>query len=136
MQTSCFSRYTGNVGIAICLYPQRGWEGPTYNDLKPDKDTFFLIKAGQIDQDEYEERYFRNTLLKLNPQKVYDDLKDKVLLCWESPIFDNMSIVNRGSGFCHRHLVSKWIGNELGIMIQEWRTPHEIEKMNNSIPLF
>jgi len=137
MQTSCFSRYKGDTGIAICLYPPKGWFGLMYNDLKPDKETFYLIKAGQIDQEEYEERYFRNTLLLLNPQEVYDNLKGKVLLCWEKPIFNtDGKIINIGSGFCHRHLVSKWIALKLGIFVHEWRTPYEINQIKNSIQLF
>lgn len=137
MQTSCFKRYEGEAGIAICLYPPKDWLGPSYNDLKPDKETFFLIKGGQIDQAEYEERYFRNTLMKLNPQEVYDNLKDKVLLCWERPIFDtDGTIVNKGSGFCHRHIVAKWIETELKLHIPEWRSPYETNKIKNSIQLF
>jgi len=137
MQTSCFNRYEGENGIAICLFPPKGYVGPSYNDLKPDKDTFYLIKSGQIDQAEYEERYFRNTLSKLDPQEVYNNLKGKVILCWEKPIFDTGGqIINKGSGFCHRHLVSKWIAAKLDIAVQEWRTPNEIQKIKNSIPLF
>jgi len=137
MQTSCFSRYTGDNGVAICRCAQRDFKGPTYSDLKPDKETFNLIKAGHIDQAEYEERYRRNTLMKLDPQKVYNDLKGKVLLCWEKPIFDtDGKIINKGSGFCHRHIVSKWIAETLDISVHEWRTPREIAQIKNSIQLF
>lgn len=137
MQTSCFSRYTGDKGVAICLYPPKHWKGVSYLDLAPDKSIFLDIKAGRIGQEEYAELYRERTLAYLSPTQVYADLKDKVLLCWEMPIFDlDGKVISKGSGFCHRHIFSKWLSEILNISIHEWRSPKEIEQIKNSIQLF
>lgn len=65
----------------------------------------------------YEEKYTREILSKTSAQEIlrklerYAELecKDKVaLLCYESP-----------EKFCHRHIVAKWLGDALGIRIEE-----------------
>ena len=123
MKTSNFKSYKGKDGIAICLFPPLNWVGPSFIKLAPDKDTFFKKKTNQITEKEYEQRYKTNTLSKLDPQNIYDELKDKVLLCYEEPI-----------EFCHRFLVAKWIKEELNIEVSEWKPSDEIK--NNINPLF
>lgn len=61
--------------------------------------------------------YATGVLYKLQPVSVYRDMekiavdngKDKiVMMCYESP-----------DQFCHRHLVSHWLEQELGIDVKE-----------------
>jgi hypothetical protein len=48
-------------------------------------------------------------LRKLDAQRVYDDLRGKILLCWEPP-----------GVFCHRRMVAEWLEHKLGIVVPEW----------------
>ena len=66
---------------------------------------------------DYTYRYTTEILYKLQPGSVYQDLekianeeqKDKVvLMCYEAP-----------DKFCHRHIVSHWLEQELGIDVNE-----------------
>ena len=68
-------------------------------------------------QHDYTYRYTTDVLYKLQPVSVYRDMekiavdngKDKiVIMCYESP-----------DKFCHRHLVSHWLEQELGIDVKE-----------------
>jgi len=138
MKTSNFKSYTGNDGVAICLYPPLSWTGPCFLNLAPDKETFFLKKSGKITEEEYRQRYRERVLNKLNPNEIRKMFKNNVLLCYEDPIFDNNDkIVNKGSGFCHRHLISEWIKETLGIDVDEWNPGDEILKnLSSSSALF
>ena len=109
MKTSCFSNYNGDKGVAICIYPPSNWTGASFQDLCPDKSDFYLIRSGNMTNKEYEKSYRKKVLSKLNPQEVYDKLKDSVLLCWE-----------KSEEFCHRRIVAAWIKEELGIEVPEW----------------
>ena len=57
----------------------------------------------------YTKCYEEQVLSVLNPQRVYDDLADKVLLCWEAP-----------GKFCHRRLVAEWLQKSLNVSIPEF----------------
>ena len=116
MKTSCFKCYKGKDGVSIARRSPKGINVPEYFQLQPDAITFYAIKNGEIDQIEYEKRYRNITLSLLNPQEVYDTLKNKVLLCWEP-----------SDSFCHRHIVSKWISEKLGIEVPEWKPEDEIK---------
>ena len=78
----------------------------SYDPLKPPKKLVFDYKDGLIPEEEYV-RVYNEILSKLDPERVYNILKDSILLCWES------------SGFCHRHLVSKWFKEKLGKDVEE-----------------
>jgi len=135
MKTSCFNNYTGDRGLAICLYPPVDWTGPIYLKLAPTREIFYDIKHGKITQEEYIKRYKKDVLEKLNPQETYEMLKNYVLLCYEKPLFDiNNKIINEGKSFCHRHLVSKWLSEKLKIEISEWVHNEKIRISSN--PLF
>ncbi|HRT03967.1 MAG TPA: hypothetical protein P5513_08515 [Candidatus Diapherotrites archaeon] len=122
MKTSNFKNYKGDRGVAICIYPPIDWTGERFPALCPDRDTFFSKKMNNISEEEYDKQYRERVLSKLDPHKIYSILKDRVLLCWEDPEFDkDGNIINSGSGFCHRHIVSKWILENLGIEVKEWR---------------
>ena len=64
MKTSCFKNYTGDMVVAICLYPPLDWSGLTFPALAPEKQAFYAIKQGKITQVEYEKRYRENILSK------------------------------------------------------------------------
>ena len=123
MKTSSFKTYKGNNGIAICIYPPLDWTGDRFYSLNPDRETFFAKKADQIDEAQYEKQYRERVLSKLDPQKTYDALRDKVLLCWEDPGL-----------FCHRRIVAEWLQENLGVEVPEWKKDDEIK--TNSKPLF
>lgn len=107
MKTSYFSKYKQGNGISIAVGTPNWFKGEKYPSLFPKWD--FLNRYKQ-DGDEvaYTQAYHEQVLSKLNPQQVYDDLKDKVVLCWES-----------SEKFCHRHIVAEWLKNELGVEIKE-----------------
>ena len=61
----------------------------------------------------YTNKYYETVLNTLDPEIVLNELtecnkKDTVILCWEAP-----------NKFCHRHLVAKWLMNNLKIEIKE-----------------
>jgi len=125
MKTSCFKYYTGNKGVAICVYPPNNWTGPRFLPLEPSRDMFFNVKQGRITREEYIKQY-NEQLEKLDAKEVYEVLKNNVLLCWE----------NSGA-FCHRILVAQWIKDKLGIEVPEWNVADEkLEQSNNIKPLF
>ena len=109
MKTSYFGRANSKafkdrglrfVSIArSCKY----WSGERYTKLFP---TWDIIKIE--DKDEYERRYREEILDKLDPLEVYQDLEDAVILCHES-----YAKCQSGETFCHRHMVAKWLEEEL-----------------------
>jgi len=129
MKTSCFKYYTGDMGVAICIYPPIDWSGLRFPSLEPDRSIFYAIKQGQITKEEYEKLYIQNTLSKLDAQEIYDRLKNNVLLCWEDP-----------GEFCHRRIVAAWIKEKLEIEVPEWTRQDEkleqLQKNKNIKPLF
>lgn len=137
MKTSNFKHYTGDFGVAICLYPPIDWTGTQFPALAPTKSIFYDKKSNKINEKEYEKRYREEVLSKLDPQKIYDLFKNCVLLCWEDPAFDkNGNICNEGGSFCHRHIISKWLNESLGVIVDEWTLTDEKIIKKNSNPLF
>jgi len=124
MKTSFFKYYKGTAGVAICLYPPLNWKGEWFPELAPTKEIFHAIKYGNINEAQYEERFKKEVLSKLNPTEVYEKLKDKVLLCYEE-----------SDKFCHRHIVASWLKESLGIEVTEWNVSDEYKKINTN-PLF
>jgi hypothetical protein len=136
MKTSCFKEYTGDNGVAVCLYPPIDWTGAQFPGLAPTRDIFYSKKSGKIDEKEYEKRYREEVLSKLNPEHIYNMFKDYVLLCWETPLFDkNKNIINSGKNFCHRHIIAKWLNETINVTIYEWTLNNEKIKRNFN-PLF
>ena len=107
MRTSYFAKYRYlnlNNGISIAL--SAPIEIETYPDLFPTWKILSEYKKTK-NKEKYIQEY-NQILNKLDPQKVYDDLKDKTILCWES-----------SEKFCHRHLVANWLREKLGVKIKE-----------------
>lgn len=99
---SSFLKYKGDKGIAISLIVPRGWTGKRYQSLAPSPLLLNLWKSGCLEEEDYIEIYKDEVLSHLKPEQVLADLGDgAVLLCWEI------------TGFCHRHLVIKWLSGEL-----------------------
>jgi uncharacterized protein (DUF488 family) len=109
LKTSCFKNYTGDMGVAICLYSPIDWDGMQFPALAPTKDIFYAKKSGKIDEKEYERRYRNEVLSKLDPQQIYNMFKNNVLLCWEDK-----------SNFCHRKIVAQWLTENTGFKVPEW----------------
>lgn len=78
-----------------------------YDLLIPPKQLVLDYKSGKINKHEYTKIY-QKQLNNLDPCKVYEDLKDSIILCWEPPW-----------RFCHRNLIAKWLNNSLGLNIKE-----------------
>ena len=109
MRTSYFAVYRGDDAVGIALKTPE-WYGPckTYPDLFPEWSYIRRYKQDK-NEDAYTKQYYQIVLSKLDPVKVYSDLKGKTLLCWE-----------RSGEFCHRRLVATWIELSLGIVVPEW----------------
>lgn len=91
----------------------RYWDGPKYQPLFP---TWEMIRLN--DQEKYEKMYREQILDKLDPLEVYNDLgEDAILLCYES-----YAKCESGETFCHRHIVARWLEEELekqyGIIVE------------------
>lgn len=103
--------------ISISRQKQRGAEMmPEYEPLMPSWDIIRMAHQMGYSKEcleRYKEEYFKQ-LLQLDPQKVYNDLKDCVITCFESP-----KDIASGKKFCHRRMVAGWIEDSLGIIIPE-----------------
>lgn len=101
----------GAISIAIGN-PQYIRHLPRYTKLAPLWDFLMQHKNKEIDDDGYITE-FNKILDKLNPQEVYDELininPNPVLMCFCKP-----------DKFCHRHIVAKWLEDNLGIEIEEY----------------
>ena len=91
-----------------------GYSGTYYSKLEPKKD-FWLVYDGNIgkisekeNNEYYIREYWNKVLSKLDPQEVYEELDNKILLCYESE-----------NQFCHRHIVAAWFELFLNIQIPE-----------------
>ena len=81
-----------------------------YKKLAPKYSWWKEWHDGKFDNDWYVEKYYKTVLNLLDPNKVFLELtenntKDVVLLCWEEP-----------NEFCHRHIVAKWLNENLNIV--------------------
>ena len=105
--TSYFSRAGRIVPNRRLLSISRGtpenWGGAYLRELNPSGSLLGSFKAGYVTQAEYEITYRYETLSKLNPIDIYNKTRGKVLCCWE-----------KSGEFCHRHIVLKWLREELG----------------------
>jgi len=107
MNTSYFAHYRGSDGVAITAYKPKFFSGPVYPDLAPSKSLLARYKNGTVSEAGYEAE-FREQLTSLDPQRVWNDLHDKVLLCYET-----------ADKFCHRHIIAAWIEESLGYKVVE-----------------
>ena len=75
----------------------------SYESLMPSQESF-----------EYFRKAYYSQLDKLNPKKVYEDLKDCTLVCFES----SKDLATKKK-FCHRRMIAGWIEEQLGIIVPE-----------------
>lgn len=112
MKTSYFGRANSKAfkdrGLRFVSVARscRYWTGERYPDLFP---TWEMINM--TDKDKYEKVYREKVLSKLDPVKVYEDLEDAVILCHES-----IDKIESGETFCHRHMIAKWLEEELWLL--------------------
>ena len=98
--------------------------GECYPKLAP-KLSFWKIwhdNIGKISEEEnnryYVREYYKQVLSKLDPEEVYRELDNSILLCYE-PI----------TKFCHRHIVAAWFELFLDVDVPE------VNVSNNEIEL-
>jgi len=92
--------------VSISVSSPKGFRGIRYTKLMPSVELLRDYKGGRVDKNEYIKRYYCETLNKLNPSEVYNELKGKVLLCWE-----------KKGEFCHRAIVLYWLKEALGDLV-------------------
>ena len=100
-----------------------GYTGKCYPKLAP-KIGFWHTwheNIGKVTEDEnnkyYITEYYKQVLAHLDPEEVYRDADDSVLLCYE----DNQD-------FCHRHIVSAWLELFLGVDVNEVNNKFEVQE--------
>ena len=80
-----------------------GYVGNYYSALAPKKEFWqtWHDNIGVLSYDDnnryYINEYFKQVLLNLDVEKVYSELDNSILLCYEN-----------NADFCHRHIVSSW----------------------------
>lgn len=116
--TSSHNDCESNKYITYAISGNRGkdanYQGRCYLKLAP-KLSFWEIwhnNIGKISKEEndryYINEYWERVLSKLDPEEVYKDLDNSILLCYEPNI-----------EFCHRHIVAAWFEILLDIKIPE-----------------
>ena len=117
INTSCYKNFQTELYRSCSISSDGGrnfgYKGDVYLPLVP-KGDFLKVwedNKGKISEEEntryYIEEYYKEVLSKLDPQKVYRDLRYSTILCYENP-----------GEFCHRHVVSSWLNLLLGNTIQ------------------
>ena len=108
MNTSYFGKIDKNLNnVSISGKAPDWYNGRQYKKLAP---KYWFFKKYKEDNDEqfYINEYYK-ILNELDPYQVFKELgENSVLLCYENP-----------GQFCHRHLVAKWLMDNLNIKILE-----------------
>lgn len=118
ISTSSYNYWQSDKYITYSISGNRGkdanYQGKCYPKLAP-KLSFWTTwhnNIGKISEEEnnryYVQEYWNQVLSKLDPEKVYRELDNSVLLCYESNI-----------EFCHRHIVAAWFEILLGTNVPE-----------------
>lgn len=112
IKTSYFAKYKEPNGISICAKTPSWFTGDEYKPLAPSYDILMEYKNSTLSKEEkeyiYIRRYKTEILSKLDCESVYNDLKGRVMLCYE-----------KSDVFCHRHIVAQWFFEKLNINILE-----------------
>lgn len=111
---------SGNRGI------DANYQGKCYPKLAP-KRSFWKIwhdNIGIIPEEEniryYIQEFYNQVLSKLDPEEIYKELNNSVLLCYEP-----------NTAFCHRHIVAAWLEILLDVKIYEVKIKdNKIEKVS------
>lgn len=113
-----FKNYTEDLPVAVSISGDRGkmvnFEGKCFPALAP-KFEFWKIwheNIGKINEEEntayYIREYVSKVLNHLDPNKVFKELDNSILLCYEPSL-----------EFCHRHIVAFWLEKNLNIIVPE-----------------
>ena len=102
------------------------YQGECYPELAP-KLSFWKIwhdNIGKIAEEEnnryYVQEYWNQVLSKFDPEKVYRELDNSILLCYEP-----------NTEFCHRHIVAAWFEILLGVKVPEAKAnDYQIEEID------
>ena len=89
--------------VSIALTSPEGFKGKFYRDLNPTSHLFNGYKYNNMSAEEYTKTYYYDVLRDLDPNIVYNNLKGKVICCWE-----------KSGEFCHRNIVMKWLQENIG----------------------
>lgn len=116
--TCSHHNYQSNLFKTYAISGNRGknvnYQGECFSKLAP-KLSFWQIwhnNIGIVSKEEnnkyYIKAYYNQVLKKLNPQEIYQQLDNSILLCYE-----------KNNEFCHRHIVAAWLELSLNIPIPE-----------------
>jgi len=113
--TSYFANEKNILGkkLAIANILPKNIKMDKYNALSPNIDLLSDYKQGKIDNKAFSEKFYYQ-LDKLDAKKVYKDINNTTLFCYEKP-----------NEFCHRTLVRKWFAKR-NKLIMEYKTNYEI----------
>ncbi len=115
--TSNFARKgTDPKALAISAWPPPWYQGKGLNILAPTRALVLAVIKGEMDLEEYTERYVALLEERIpDPQAVLDDIPDgSFLLCYE-----------KVTDTCHRHILRDWIFKKTGVQIEEWKNEKE-----------
>lgn len=118
ISTSSYKNWPTDMYVTYSISGDRGrgsnYNGRCYSKLAP-KFSFWKKwhdNIGKVSEEEnnkyYVQEYWKEVLSKLDPEKVYDDLDNSILLCYEDE-----------NEFCHRHIVAAWFEILLGVDVSE-----------------
>lgn len=116
--TSSYNDWQSDKYTTYSVSGDRGddanYQGKCYPQLAP-KLSFWKtwhVNIGKISEEEnnryYVQEYWNQVLSKLDPEKVYSELDNSVLLCYEP-----------NTQFCHRHIIAAWLELLLGKKVPE-----------------
>ena len=103
----------GLTPIAISGKPPKWFpqEHRHWKQLAPSWDIYSKWKNGEIDDQQYTLRFISERLEMLDKQhllRILLALDNPILLCYEK------------EDFCHRHIVAKWIKDNLKLNVEEF----------------
>ena len=107
--------------ISICAFAPKWFNGENILQLAPSRELLSDYKTGRCTVLDYWDRYNSETLSKLDPIVLYNELTAKgtpdiALLCYETPV-----------DFCHRHILAHWLTQSgVGGIIREYGNPEII----------
>lgn len=118
ISTSSYKNWQSDKFLTYSISGDRGknigYKGEVFNLLAP-KLSFWKVwheNIGNISLEEnnkyYIEEYYKQVLKDLDPEEIYKQLDNSVLLCYEE-----------NNKFCHRHIVAAWLEILLGIKVYE-----------------
>lgn len=105
----------GIMMIGIALYPPKWFYGSSVKYVSPSWDILHNSKS----EEDYIRRFNSEILAHRDPKVFLSSIekmakvKDVALCCFEKP-----------DEFCHRHLVAKWMNEQLGLDIEEYGVSH------------